>query len=100
MGSEMCIRDRLEADAAAVPANWVRSGHVVAVIDTLPDIDPTGLPTAESQALVLLLATRAALRAELGEEGIPVLSARNLREAIERWGLQRSRSRTASGGAR
>lgn len=90
----------LEPDAASVPAHWVRSGHIVAVVDTLPDPDPTGLPAAEAQALALLLATRAAVRVELAEEGIPVLPASNLRESIERWGLQRARSRTVPGGAR
>lgn len=90
----------LDPDAATVPALWVRSGHIVAVVDTLPEPDPAGLPAAEAQALALLLATRAAVRAELAEEGIPVLPASNLRESVERWGLLRARSRTVPGGAR
>ncbi|WP_417234092.1 hypothetical protein [Arthrobacter sp.] len=90
----------LEPDTAAVPARWVRSGHIVAVVDTLPVPDDTGLPAAEAQALALLLATRAAVLAELAGEGIPVLPAGNLREAVEGWSLQRARSRTVPGGAR
>lgn len=90
----------LDPDTAAVPAHWVRSGHLVAVVDTLPDPDATGLPAAEAQALSLLLATRAAVRAELAREGIPVLPADNLRESLEQWALQHTRSRTVPGGAR
>lgn len=90
----------LEPDAASVPARWVRSGHVVAVVDTLPEPDATGLPAAEAQALALLLAVRAAVLAELAAEGIPVFPADGLRESIEGWGIQRARAGTVPGGAR
>lgn len=90
----------LEPDAGAVPAHWVRSGHLVAVVDTLPGINATGLPAAEAQALELLLATRAAVRAELAAHGIPVVPAGSLRESLELWTVQRGRSRTVPGAPR
>src|SRR6185312_8777741 len=89
----------LEPDAASVPAHWVRSGHIVAVVDTLPEIDAAGLPAAEGQALALLLATRAAVRAELATEGIPVVPAGSLRASLELWTLQRARTRALPGAA-
>lgn len=90
----------LDPDAASIPARWTRAGHIVAVVDTLPDPDATGLPVSEAQALILLMATRAAVRAELTSEGIDVLPAADLRESVERWGLSRARSNARPGGIR
>ncbi|MDN5879353.1 MAG: DUF58 domain-containing protein [Arthrobacter sp.] len=90
----------LDHDVASIPARWARAGHVVAVVDTLPDPDATDLPFSEAQALTLLMATRGAVRAELAAEGIEVLPATVLRESVERWGLARSRANSLPGGGR
>ncbi|MGO2532393.1 MULTISPECIES: DUF58 domain-containing protein [Micrococcaceae] len=90
----------LDHDVASIPARWVRAGHIVAVVDTLPEPDATDLPFSEAQALTLLMATRAAVRAELAAEGIEVLPAAGLRESVERWGLSRARANSLPGGVR
>lgn len=90
----------LEPGTAEVAARWVRSGHVLAVVDTLPALDTAGLPAPESQALSLLLAARMATLATLDAEGITVLPAGGLREAVEGWTIRRARSHSAPGGAR
>ncbi|MGG5751710.1 DUF58 domain-containing protein [Zafaria sp. Z1313] len=87
----------LEPDACERAAEWVRTGHVVAAVDTLPELDLGGTAGMERAAWELLLASRAASHARLAERGIALLPAEGVEAALDAWAVRRMR---APGGPR
>ncbi|MET1035130.1 MAG: DUF58 domain-containing protein [Arthrobacter sp.] len=96
-GTLVCLLSPfLETDAADRLAQWFRSGHVVAAVDTLPRLDTEGLTVSQARALAVLLAGREASLARLREEGIEVLPVDALAESLDSWSVRRARSGTAA----